>query len=86
MDSRRPEGGLFTDGDSLELSGNLVTICPWWEWPSSRSDLEEQLTRAAANVRRRLDLDPSCPAAGSKYVGPEKKSAGDDFCWIGSSV
>jgi Icc-related predicted phosphoesterase len=76
--------GLFADGDSLEVWGNLVTMCPWWDGPSSRSDLEEQLTRAAANVRGRWIWVHHAPPAGSKVCWTGRKSAGDEFLldWI----
>ncbi len=76
--------GVFADGDSLELSGNLITICPWWDGPFSRAELEEQLTRAAASVHGRWIWVHHAPAAGSKVCWTGRKSAGDEFLleWI----
>jgi Icc-related predicted phosphoesterase len=76
--------GLFADGDSLEISGNLVTICPWWDGPSTRSELEAQLARAAAEVRGRWVWVHHAPPAGSKVCWTGRRSAGDEFLleWI----
>jgi Icc-related predicted phosphoesterase len=76
--------GVFADGDSLELSGTLVTICPWWDGPSSRGELEEQLTRAAAKARERWVWVHHAPPAGSKVSWTGRKSAGDEYLldWI----
>src|SRR5262245_34897356 len=63
--------GFFADGDSIELSGHLVTICPWWDGPYSRGELEQQLTRAAAKVRGRWVWIHHAPPAGAKV------------CWTG---
>jgi Icc-related predicted phosphoesterase len=76
--------GLFADGDSLDVAGNLVTICPWWDGPSSRAELEAQLTREAANVRGRWVWVHHAPPAGAKVCWTGRKFAGDEFLldWI----
>ncbi len=49
-----------------------------------RSELEVQLTRAAANVRGRWIWVHHAPPAGSKVCWTGRKSAGDEFllAWI----
>jgi Icc-related predicted phosphoesterase len=42
--------GIPTDGDSLELEGALVTICPWWDGPLGRERVATKL--ADDNGRR----------------------------------
>jgi Icc-related predicted phosphoesterase len=76
--------GLSVDGDSLEIAGDLITICPWWDGPSSRSELERQLERAAANVRGRWIWVHHAPPAGAKVCWTGRKSVGDEFLleWI----
>jgi len=36
-------GQLFVDGDSVEAAGALITICPWWDGPVSRAEVEKLL-------------------------------------------
>lgn len=36
------------DGDSLVLGDTLFTVCPWWDGPSTRSQVEALLDAAAA--------------------------------------
>lgn len=35
--------GVAVDGDTVEVGGALVTVCPWWDGPAQRAALEEQL-------------------------------------------
>ena len=76
--------GLFVDGDSLELPNALVTICPWWDGPSSRAELEAQLAREAEKVRRKWIWIHHAPPAGSPVCWTGKKFAGDEVLleWI----
>lgn len=41
------------DGDSVELGDTLFTVCPWWDGPQARAEVEAQLERAAAGRRKR---------------------------------
>ncbi|SFN38971.1 metallophosphoesterase [Variovorax sp. OV329] len=73
-DSRRP--GVATDGDSLHLHAQagddtLVTICPWWDGPAGREEVERLL---AADADRR----PACWAW--VYHWPPM---GSPTCWNG---
>jgi hypothetical protein len=61
-ESRTP--GLSVDGDSLELPGALVTVCPWWDGPVSLAEIEAQLVRDAARVRGRRVWVHHAPPAG----------------------
>jgi len=78
--------GLFVDGDSLELPGALVTICPWWDGPSSRANwrrcLRTRRKKFAANgfgfITRRRRV--------RRFAGRGKNSAAMMFCWNGFSV
>ena len=76
--------GLAVDGDSLELADVLVTVCPWWDGPVSRAELEAQLTRDAAKVRGRWIWVHHAPPAGSPVCWTGKKFGGDEelLGWI----
>lgn len=39
------------DGDSLEIGDTLFTVCPWWDGPQARADLERLLEQAATRRR-----------------------------------
>jgi Icc-related predicted phosphoesterase len=75
---------LFVDGDTVELSGARVTICPWWDGPVSRAEVEAQLAREAENSNGRwLWLHHAAPA-GSRVCWTGRRFAGDEFLltWI----
>ncbi len=36
-------GSLRTDGSALVLDETLITVCPWWDGPSGRVDVVNQL-------------------------------------------
>ena len=76
--------GFFVDGDSLELPGALVTICPWWDGPTSRAELEAQLEREARRVRGRWIWVHHSPPAGSPVCWTGRKFGGDECLleWI----
>jgi len=38
---------LAVDGDTIRIDGVLFTVCPWWDGPHARDDLERMLERAA---------------------------------------
>jgi len=42
--------GVATDGDSLELGGAFLSICPWWDGPIGRARVVDQLNADAAAV------------------------------------
>ena len=60
--------GLFVDGDSLEFAGAVVTLCPWWDGPLTRAELEAQLTRAQSTVRGKWIWIHHAPPAGSPVL------------------
>lgn len=76
--------GLFVDGDTLELPGAVVTICPWWDGPVSRAELETQLSNEAQKVRRHWVWIHHAPPAGSPVCWTGKAFAGDEALrvWI----
>ena len=42
---------LFLDGTSVELSGALLTICPWWDGAVSRAEVEAELALPAGMIK-----------------------------------
>lgn len=76
--------GLCADGDSLELDGTLVTLCPWWDGPASRAELEAQIALASVKVRGKWIWIHHAPPAESRVCWTGRKSAGDTFLldWI----
>ena len=76
--------GLFVDGDHLQMAGALVSICPWWDGPSSRADLEAQLVRHAQNRTRQWIWVHHAPPAHSTTAWTGRRSVGDEFLreWI----
>jgi len=38
---------LAVDGDTVGINGTLFTVCPWWDGPYTRIDVERMLERAA---------------------------------------
>ncbi|WP_193213309.1 metallophosphoesterase family protein [Luteolibacter marinus] len=37
---------LHVDGESLDVEGMRITVCPWWDGPVSRAEVEQQLIAA----------------------------------------
>ena len=76
--------GLFVDGDSIQLDGARITVCPWWDGPLSRAELEALLTREAAQVTGKWVWIHHAPPEGSPVSWTGKKLAGDEYLrgWI----
>jgi Icc-related predicted phosphoesterase len=76
--------GFLVDGDSVQLPGGLVTVCPWWDGPHSRAQLEAQLAEAAGKVQGKWIWIHHAPPAGSSVCWTGKKFVGDEYLrdWI----
>ena len=76
--------GRFVDGDCLELPGVMVSICPWWDGPVTRAEVEAQLERDAARVAGRWIWVHHAPPSGSPVCWNGKKHIGDEYLrgWI----
>jgi Icc-related predicted phosphoesterase len=68
--------GLVTDGDTFTVSGTLFTVCPWWDGPKTREDVDRQLARDAAQRagKRWIWIYHSPPQAS-----PTSRSGARDF-------
>jgi Icc-related predicted phosphoesterase len=77
-------GKLFVDGDSVELDDTLITICPWWDGPTTRSDIENLLARDAARAKSRWIWIHHAPPDQSPVSWAGKRFGGDEFLvqWI----
>jgi len=41
------DAGVFVDGTSVGTASELVTVCPWWDGPRTRDDVDAQLAADA---------------------------------------
>ncbi len=82
VEAKMPQ--LYSDGDSIELGGKLITVCAWWDGPESRAELEAQLAAAAAREKNRWVWVHHAPPDCSPVSWTGKKYAGDRFlrAWI----
>jgi len=44
------ELGVACDGDSLMIGDTLFTVCPWWDGPRTRDDVDAQLAADAGGL------------------------------------
>jgi Icc-related predicted phosphoesterase len=90
LDSRDPTGekvaawmervrqlGIPTDGDSLEIGDTLITICPWWDGPVTRTAVGELLARDAARRPARWIWVYHAPPEGSPTSWDGRRHHGD---------
>ena len=75
---------VFVDGYTVEIAGLLITICPWWDGPVSRADVEKLLARDAERKDARWIWIHHAPADKSPVSWTGKKFGGDPFLveWI----
>ncbi len=76
--------GLYVDGDSFDLTGTRITVCPWWDGAVSRGELESQLEREAALPHGRWIWIHHAPPEGANTSWTGRKFIGDEFLrkWI----
>jgi Icc-related predicted phosphoesterase len=67
--------GIATDGDTFVLNETLFTVCPWWDGPQTRDDVDKLLARDAAKRLRRWIWVYHAPPRDS----PTSQSSGGDF-------
>ena len=77
--SRVRKLGVSTDGDTLEVDDTLFTVCPWWDGPATRAEVDAQLARdAAARAGRKWVWVYHSPPAQSPTSWTGTKHFGDD--------
>ena len=66
------------------MDGVLVTVCPWWDGPVSRGEIEAQLAREATRPREKWVWIHHAPPDRSPVSWTGKKFGGDDALieWI----
>jgi Icc-related predicted phosphoesterase len=76
--------GVPTDGDAIDVGGTLFTVCPWWDGPETRKQVDAQLARDAersarvwAWVYHAPPSDSPVSWAGQRFFGDE-----DLLAWI----
>jgi Icc-related predicted phosphoesterase len=69
--------GIPTDGDSLEIDGVLVTLCPFWDGPVGRARVAEQLAADAACDAPRHMWVYHWPPTGSPTSWTGRREYGD---------
>lgn len=75
---------LVVDNESVLIDDVLFTVCPWWDGPLSRAQLEEFLAREALKPRRRWVWIHHSPPSRSPTSWTGKGDGGDEFLrgWI----
>ncbi len=76
--------GIGVDGASVEWDGTLFTVCPWWDGPVSRAELELQLERDARRTPKNWIWVHHAPPSGSPLAWTGRKFVGDEYLrgWI----
>lgn len=69
--------GIPCDGDSVMLGDILVTICPWWDGPSTKQAVEAQLARDSVKQKRAWLWVYHAPPFGSPTSWDGRKHYGD---------
>jgi Icc-related predicted phosphoesterase len=77
--------GVFVDGTSFGTEELLVTVCPWWDGPRTRDDVDRQLASDAARVgsRRWIWVYHAPPdASPTSWTGKRHYGDEDLVAWI----
>ena len=64
---------------SFDLGGIRFTICPWWDGPISRAEVDMQLEREAARKPARWAWIYHAPPTGARTNWTGKKAIGDEY-------
>jgi Icc-related predicted phosphoesterase len=71
------ELGIACDGDSLAIGDTLFTVCPWWDGPTIKQSLEDQLQEASAKRMKQWIWVHHAPPANSPTSWGGKRHFGD---------
>lgn len=61
---------LHVDGESLDVNGVRITVCPWWDGPVSCAEVEQQLSAAV-------------PPAGTRWLWVYHAAPEGPLSWTG---
>lgn len=75
---------VLVDGDRLERGGTVITLCPWWDGPVTRAEVEQLLARDSARSKSRWIWIHHAPPDRSPVSWTGRKFGGDEFLveWI----
>jgi len=69
---------VHVDGDSLVVGSTLLTICPWWDGPTGRQELEDRLVTESQLDKETWAWVYHAPPAGSRLSWDGRREYGDD--------
>jgi Icc-related predicted phosphoesterase len=75
--SRVRQLGIAADGDRVEIGDLSFTICPWWDGPHTRDQVDAQLAADAQRRARRWVWIYHAPPAGSALSWDGRQHHGD---------
>jgi Icc-related predicted phosphoesterase len=77
--------GALVDWDTFDVDDVRITVCPWWDGPSTRVDVETQLREQARDRPPWWVWVYHPPPAGSATAHGTKRDYGDEDLrsWIG---
>ena len=70
--------GALVDGDSFDCDGVRITVCPWWDGPSTRSDVDALLRQQAEDRPAWWIWVYHPPPKGSPTAQGTRRDYGDD--------
>jgi Icc-related predicted phosphoesterase len=79
-----PGLGVHADLTSVCLGDDIVTVCPWWDGPHARTELEDHLAETAERPRGRWIWVHHAPPADSPLAFDGHRAWGDEVLsgWI----
>ncbi|MDX6284753.1 MAG: hypothetical protein QOG53_238 [Frankiales bacterium] len=77
-------GGVHVDGDALLVDDTLFSVCPWWDGPIGRAELEQKISADAALPKKRWVWVHHAPPSGSPLSWDGRREYGDEALaeWI----
>ena len=78
------EIGVTADWGSVTVDGSLITVCPWWDGPETRSEIGRQIAADSLKPRDRWIWVYHAPPAESPVSWSGRRHHGDEAltAWI----
>jgi Icc-related predicted phosphoesterase len=82
--ARARSDGVYVDGDSVVIDGVLFTVCPWWDGPHGRAELDVLLADSRRQAHEEWVWVYHSPPTGSPLSFDGRREFGDDAlaAWI----
>jgi Icc-related predicted phosphoesterase len=82
--TRVHSAGVHVDGESVEISDVLFTVCKWWDGPHGQAELDAQLTTSQPPPGQTWAWVYHSPPTGSALSFDGRREFGDDAlaAWI----